>query len=55
MQTASITMHLQTDSPGKDNESDWLPAPKGSFYLIFRTYAPETSVYEGLKDRQTLE
>ena len=51
----SIALYLQTDSPGKDKESNWLPAPKGLFYLICRTYAPETSVYEGLKDRQTLE
>jgi hypothetical protein len=28
---------------------------KGPFYLIFRTYAPDASVSEALKDRQTFE
>jgi len=51
----SITLYLQHESPGKDKESNWLPAPKGPFYLIFRTYAPDASLTEGLKDRKTFE
>ena len=51
----SITIYMQTTSPGKDKESNWLPTPKGPFYLIFRNYAPEASVSEGLKDRATFE
>ena len=51
----SITMYLQYDNPGSDKEANWLPAPKGAFYLIFRNYAPEASVSEALKDRATFE
>ena len=51
----SITLYLQTTSPGKDKESNWLPSPKGPFYLIFRNYAPDASVSEGLKDRTTFQ
>ena len=51
----SITIYMQTTSPGKDKESNWLPTPKGPFYLIFRNYAPDASVSEGLKDRATFQ
>ena len=51
----SITLYLQTTSPGADKESNWLPAPPGPFYLIFRNYAPNPSVSEGLKDRATFQ
>ena len=51
----SITIYLQAESPGPDKESNWLPAPKGEFYLIFRNYAPEPSVSESLKDRATFD
>jgi hypothetical protein len=51
----SITIYMQVDSPGADKESNWLPTPKGQFYLIFRNYAPEASVSEGLKDRATFD
>jgi hypothetical protein len=52
----SITIYIQTTSPGADKESNnWLPTPKGPFYLIFRNYAPDTSVSEGLKDRATFQ
>ena len=33
-------MYLQADSPGKDKEANWLPAPKGKFVLVMRIYAP---------------
>jgi len=46
----SFTMYLQTDSPGKEKEANWLPAPKGPFYLGFRTYAPGPEAVEGLKN-----
>ncbi|MFO1477814.1 MAG: DUF1214 domain-containing protein [Verrucomicrobiota bacterium] len=51
----SITLYMQVDSPGADKEANWLPTPKGDFYLIFRNYAPEPSVSEALKDRATFE
>ncbi len=37
----SFTIYIQSDSPGPDRESNWLPAPpSGQFYLIPRAYAP---------------
>jgi hypothetical protein len=51
----SITLYLQADSPGKDKEPNWLPSPKGPFYLIFRNYAPSPAVTEGLKDRASFQ
>ncbi|HTZ49544.1 MAG TPA: DUF1254 domain-containing protein [Verrucomicrobiae bacterium] len=36
----SLTMYIQKDSPGKDKESNWLPAPDGPIYLVMRLYWP---------------
>jgi hypothetical protein len=38
----SLTMYIQKDSPGKDKESNWLPAPDGPIYLVMRLYWPKT-------------
>jgi len=43
----SLTFFIQKDSPGTNNESNWLPAPDGSFYLILRLYLPEPAVFDG--------
>jgi len=37
----------QHESPGADRESNWLPAPSGSFNLIMRIYWPKESVLDG--------
>jgi uncharacterized protein (TIGR03000 family) len=37
----SIDLYIQNESPGKDKESNWLPAPKGQFVLMLRLYWPE--------------
>lgn len=34
----STDLYIQKDSPGKDKESNWLPAPPGEFILMLRTY-----------------
>jgi hypothetical protein len=40
----SVTMYIQKDSPGKAKESNWLPAPNDTIYLVMRLYWPkETS------------
>jgi hypothetical protein len=39
-------MYLQADTPGPDKEANWLPAPKGPFYLLLRNYAPVPEVVE---------
>ena len=43
-----LTLYVQTDSPGKDKESNWLPAPKDAgFKLALRLYAPKKAVAAG--------
>ena len=37
----SATLYLQHESPGKDKESNWLPAPKDEFILMLRMYWPK--------------
>ncbi len=51
----SITLYLQTASPGPDLASNWLPAPPGPFYLILRNYAPGPDLPEQLKHRATFQ
>jgi len=38
----SLTIYVQRDSPGKDKEANWLPAPEGPIYLAMRLYWPKT-------------
>jgi hypothetical protein len=38
----SLTLHVQKDTPGKDREPNWLPAPDGPMYLVMRLYWPKT-------------
>lgn len=40
----SLTIYMQNQSPGKDKESNWLPAPDGPFRLVMRLYMPKQSV-----------
>lgn len=39
----SLDLYIQADNPGKDKESNWLPAPKGQFILMMRLYWPKTT------------
>lgn len=43
----SIVLYIQKESPGKDKEANWLPAPDGPFYTILRMYMPKNEVLEG--------
>jgi hypothetical protein len=43
----SLDLYFQNDSPGKDNEANWLPAPKGAFNLTMRLYAPQSDALTG--------
>lgn len=44
----SLDLFIQHDSPGKDRESNWLPAPaKGDLGITLRLYAPKASVING--------
>jgi hypothetical protein len=37
----SLTLYIQKDSPGAPKESNWLPAPDGTVYLVMRLYWPK--------------
>jgi hypothetical protein len=43
----SIDIYVQADSPGKDKDSNWLPAPRDSFQPTMRLYSPRTEVLDG--------
>ncbi len=44
----SLTIYIQSESPGKDKESNWLPSPKGdAFKLALRLYVPKKQVADG--------
>jgi len=37
----SLTLYIQKDSPGKAKETNWLPAPNDTIYLVLRLYWPK--------------
>lgn len=37
----SLDLYIQNESPGKDKEANWLPAPKDKFILMMRLYWPK--------------
>lgn len=44
----SLTIYVQSASPGKDKESNWLPAPENAdFSLYIRAYWPESAALNG--------
>ncbi|NKJ95431.1 DUF1254 domain-containing protein [Rhizobium leguminosarum bv. viciae] len=42
-----LTFYVQNESPGKDKEANWLPAPKGPFIAFMRLYWPKEDALEG--------
>ncbi len=43
----SLDIYIQHTSPGKDKESNWLPAPEGEFNVTMRIYWPQESLLNG--------
>jgi hypothetical protein len=43
----SLTLYAGAKSPGKDKESNWLPAPKTPFSLYIRAYWPKLEIVNG--------
>ncbi|MGA6985748.1 MAG: DUF1254 domain-containing protein [Terriglobales bacterium] len=46
----SLDLYFQSDSPGKDKEANWLPAPKAAFNLTMRLYSPQSDALTGKWD-----
>ena len=43
----SLTIYVQRAEPEGDKKSNWLPAPKGPFFLVGRFYGPDQSRIDG--------
>jgi hypothetical protein len=43
----SLTLYFGAKSPGKDKETNWVPAPEGPFSLYIRCYWAEQAVLDG--------
>jgi hypothetical protein len=43
----SLTIYVSNTSPGKDKESNWLPAPAGKCSLVARVYGPSKAAITG--------
>ena len=43
----SLDIYLQHESPGKELESNWLPAPPGLFRVTFRAFQPRQAILSG--------
>jgi hypothetical protein len=42
-----ITFYIQNEQPGPDKEANWLPAPKGPFFVVMRLYWPKPAALNG--------
>jgi hypothetical protein len=43
----SLTLYFGNKSPGKDKETNWVPAPDGTFSLYIRCYWSEKAILDG--------
>ena len=43
----SLTLYVGNQSPGKEKESNWLPAPAGNFSIWIRSYWPDQAILDG--------
>ena len=50
-----LAIYIQHESPGKDKESNWLPAPAGPFICILRLYWPTKEAFDGEWNQPPLE
>lgn len=42
-----LTLYVQPEAPLKEQLANWLPAPKGPFYMVMRLYWPKTKAFDG--------
>lgn len=50
-----LTIYIQKNSPGKDKETNWLPAPDGLFWIAMRIYYPKPEALSGEWKQPPLE
>ncbi len=50
-----LTLLIQNESPGKEKESNWLPAAKGPFVMAMRLYWPKDEALSGAWKSPPLE
>ncbi|MGE8150108.1 DUF1254 domain-containing protein [Pseudomonas vancouverensis] len=50
-----LTFYVQPQSPGKDKEANWLPAPQGPFFIALRMYWPKPEALDGQWKRPELQ
>jgi hypothetical protein len=43
----SLDLFIQNETPGRDKEANWLPAPTGEFNLAMRLYSPRREALAG--------
>ncbi len=43
----SLTIYVSSTSPGKERESNWLPAPAAKYSLVTRVYGPSKAAMHG--------
>jgi hypothetical protein len=43
----SLTLYISHTNPGPAKQPNWLPAPDGPFYVVFRVYMPGDTVVDG--------
>lgn len=42
-----LTLYIQNESPGQDEEANRLPAPKVPFMMVLRLYWPKADATDG--------
>src|SRR5579872_221729 len=48
----SLTVYIQSASPGADKEANWLPAPAGPVYVVMRIDWPKEAALKGRGSRR---
>jgi hypothetical protein len=43
----SLDLYIQSQDPGPDRRSNWLPSGDGAFNLMFRLYWPKPAILDG--------
>ncbi len=51
----SLTLYIQNKIPGADKETNWLPAPDDTIYLVMRLYWPKRSRRRSCRPAKALE